>query len=202
MESIPPEEQPDEIPADNPELSSEETEADFEESDAEFEESDAEFEESDAAFEESDAAADDFPSELFDGESLPGDDVLAVNQEFYRSLESLDLERMNEVWFQTDWVTCVHPGWPMLTGWNEVQGSWRKIFEGTETIRFELSNLAVRIENATAWVTCFENIIHLSTSGVAGAAAVATNIFILTPEGWRMVLHHASPIPDGDDAED
>jgi len=55
-------------------------------------------------------------------EELPGDDVIAINEEFYRSLEALNLDRMEKVWHNAEWVTCVHPGGPMLTGW-EVSGT-------------------------------------------------------------------------------
>ena len=30
--------------------------------------------------------------------------------------------------------------------------------------------------------------------GLAGGRAVATNVFRRTPEGWRLWLHHASPV--------
>jgi len=50
-------------------------------------------------------------------------------------------------------------------------------------------------------VTCAENILHLSQSGVSGSHAIATNIFLRTPEGWRLVLHHASPVPDPEEQE-
>jgi hypothetical protein len=32
-------------------------------------------------------------------------------------------------------------------------------------------------------------------------AAVCTNVFLRTPHGWRMVMHHASPAPDVTPAE-
>ena len=36
---------------------------------------------------------------------------------------------------------------------------------------------------------------HVATAdGAARGAAVATNVFMRTPSGWRMVCHHASPI--------
>ena len=60
----------------------------------------------------------------------------------------------------------------------------------------ELTDTGVRIENRTAWVTCTESILHLSTSGVSNVAAAATNIFLKTEDGWRLVLHHASAIPE------
>ena len=129
-------------------------------------------------------------------EELPGDDVISINEEFYRSLEALNLDRMEKVWLDAEWVTCVHPGGPMLTGWEVIRDSWEQIFKGTQNIRFELTDTGVRIENRTAWVTCTENILHLSTSGVSNVAAAATNIFLRTEDGWRLVLHHASAIPE------
>ena len=129
-------------------------------------------------------------------EELPGDDVITLNEDFYRALESLDIERMEKVWHQAEWVTCVHPGGPMLTSWEVIRDSWEQIFKGTQDIRFELSDIGVRIENRTAWVTCTESILHLSTSGVSNVAAAATNIFLQTEDGWRLVLHHASAIPE------
>ena len=129
-------------------------------------------------------------------EELPGDDVIAINEEFYRSLEALNLDRMEKVWHDAEWVTCVHPGGPMLTGWEVIRDSWEQIFKGTQNIRFELADTGVRIENRTAWVTCTESILHLSTSGVSSVAAASTNIFLKTEDGWRLVLHHASAIPE------
>jgi ketosteroid isomerase-like protein len=33
-----------------------------------------------------------------------------------------------------------------------------------------------------------------------GGAAVATNVFVRTPDGWRLWVHHASPVLSvGDD---
>ena len=65
-------------------------------------------------------------------EELPGNDVIAINEEFYRSLEALNLDRMEKVWHDAEWVTCVHPGGPMLTGWEVIRDSWEQIFKGTQ----------------------------------------------------------------------
>jgi len=146
------------------------------------------------------------PEELPSEDSSPagdgvGEAVLAANDAFYRALESLEIKRMDDVWVQEDWVTCVHPGWPMLTGWNAVRASWDKIFKNTETIRLEITDVGVRVEGSTAWVTCNENVLHLSSSGIAGAAATSTNVFVKSSNGWKLVLHHASPVPDAESDE-
>ena len=38
---------------------------------------------------------------------------------------------------------CVHPGWPLLTGWDAVRSSWEAIFESTEEMRFTLGDVRV-----------------------------------------------------------
>ena len=35
-----------------------------------------------------------------------------------------------------------------------------------------------------------------------GAKAVATNVFVRTPDGWRMWIHHASPVLSAEDDDD
>ena len=49
-----------------------------------------------------------------------------------------------------------------------------------------------------ASVTCTENVLTGDEStgpdAFGGAKAVATNVFVRTPEGWRLWIHHASPV--------
>jgi ketosteroid isomerase-like protein len=120
--------------------------------------------------------------------------VEAANARFYRAFEALDLARMETVWAHGDHVVCVHPGWPLLGGWAAVRESWSAIFTNTEEMRFTLSDVRVVAAREVAVVTCTENIL----SGVAGRIGVtsvlATNAFEEGPEGWRMILHHASHV--------
>ena len=121
-------------------------------------------------------------------------EIEAANAGFYRAFETLDIARMEAVWAHDERATCVHPGWPLLTGWAAVRDSWDAIFANTEEMRFTLSDVRVVAAGDTAVVTCTENIL----SGVAGRIAVssvlATNVFERRSEGWRMILHHASPV--------
>ena len=121
--------------------------------------------------------------------------VLAANQRFYAALEQLDLEAMDHVWLHEDWVKCVHPGWEMLEGWDEVRQSWERIFENTRYMRVFLSDIRLRIENHLAWVMCVENVTTSFESGFEQAYVQATNLFVLSEGEWRMVHHHASPLP-------
>ncbi len=121
--------------------------------------------------------------------------VREANRSFYLALEGLDLERMDRVWLHDDSVKCVHPGWELLSGWDEVRESWARIFENTERMRVTISNVMVQMEGDIAWVVCNENITSTTRSGFDTALVLATNIFVRREENWLMIHHHASPLP-------
>src|SRR5207245_10623806 len=83
-------------------------------------------------------------------------EVLAANQAFYEALEALDLEQMKAAWWQEDWVVCVHPGWDLIQGWEEIQESWVIIFYSTESMRVIVIHPLIHAVGEAAWVSCFE----------------------------------------------
>lgn len=121
-------------------------------------------------------------------------EIEAANARFYRAFEALDLARMDAVWAHDERASCVHPGWPLLAGWPAVRDSWGAIFANTEEMRFTLSDVRVVAAGETAVVTCTENILSGTAGRIAVTSVLATNVFERRPDGWRMVLHHASPI--------
>jgi ketosteroid isomerase-like protein len=121
--------------------------------------------------------------------------VEQANTAFYRALESGVIERMDDVWAHDAWIRCVHPGWDILTGWNQVRESWVMIFEGGQKMRASPSDVWVHLSGDLAWVICTENITIFNDSSFDSAQAVATNLFIRREGRWLMVHHHASPIP-------
>jgi len=125
--------------------------------------------------------------------------VLVAHQRFYSALERLDLEAMEAVWLHEDWVACVHPGWELLVGWEEVQESWQRIFENTRRMRVGISDVTVRVEGATAWVNCVEQVTSSFETGFSTAWVQATSIYVKRNDEWQLVHHHASPIPHAED---
>lgn len=121
-------------------------------------------------------------------------EVRDVNQKFYQALESLDLEAMERVWLHHDLVRCVHPGWPMLAGWESVRESWEEIFRNTESMLVSTRDVALHIEGGVGWVTCTERVTSKRADRSETALVQATNLFLRRDGEWKMVLHHASPL--------
>ncbi len=141
--------------------------------------------------------------------------VREANGRFYQAFVALDLEKMDRVWLHEDWVECVHPGWDLLLGWEEVRESWARIFASTQRIHVEISSVWVRVEGDVAWVACTEHVTSTFERGFDQALVQATNIFVRRPalppseeeetttapraarprSCWHMVAHHASPLP-------
>jgi len=124
-------------------------------------------------------------------------EVVEANARFYRAFEALDIAEMDRVWAHGEHVKCVHPGWPLLTGWEAVRESWETIFTNTEEMRFTLSNVSAVVGGEQAWVTCTENILSEVAGRVTVTAILATNLFERDGGGWRLVHHHASHILGG-----
>ena len=121
-------------------------------------------------------------------------EVEEANLSFYRAFETLDLAQMDAVWLHTERAQCVHPGWPLISGWAAIRSSWETIFANTTEMRFTIGDARVAGGPDLAWVTCTENILSDVQGRVSVTSLLATNIFERTPEGWRMVHHHASHV--------
>jgi ketosteroid isomerase-like protein len=76
----------------------------------------------------------------------------------------------------------------------------------TPYIQFFLTDVEVSVLEGVASVTCTENVLTGDDStgldAFGGAKAVATNVFVRTVDGWRLWIHHASPVLSGGDHDD
>jgi ketosteroid isomerase-like protein len=128
-------------------------------------------------------------------------DVAAANERFYRALEEGDLAAMETLWLHTDWVKCVHPGWELLLGWENVRETWARIFSNKSGLRVTATEVKVVLEGDFAWVSCTEILALFldSSSAPTSAVTTATNLFKRVDGAWRMILHHASQVPESPD---
>ena len=123
------------------------------------------------------------------------DEVLSANENFYRAIEASDFKRMEELWLGSEEDKCVHPGWPMLYGWEAVGESWKSIFENGGPIGIELTDVRAQVSGDVAWVICIEKISHRMGDEVQSGFAQSTNIFVRSGSRWLLNVHHASPMP-------
>jgi ketosteroid isomerase-like protein len=125
----------------------------------------------------------------------PEEALRVANQNFYAAFESLDIAAMESVWAHDDGVQCVHPGWDLLMGWEEVRGRWARIFASAKRVRIALSSVWIRVEGDSGWVACTEHITTAFADGFDEATVQATNIFVFRKGQWLLAAHHASQLP-------
>jgi len=134
--------------------------------------------------------------------------VLGANTGFYQAIESGDLTLMSAVWADSDDVVCVHPGTAAVRGRGAVLRSWAVVMASLSYIQFFLTDTSVALYHDVAVVSCTENVLTGLDAqggeppGFAGAQAVATNVFLLTTGGWRLVAHHSSPVLGDEQGEE
>jgi hypothetical protein len=93
-----------------------------------------------------------------------------------------------------------------LRGTPAISRSWALIMANTPYIQFFLTDFEISVLDGVASVTCTENVLtgdeRTGPDSFGGARAVATNVFVRTSEGWRLWIHHASPVLSSGGHED
>ncbi|MBK6685528.1 MAG: nuclear transport factor 2 family protein [Deltaproteobacteria bacterium] len=128
--------------------------------------------------------------------------VEEANLSFYEAFSARDIERMSRIWSKSPHARCVHPGWELVVGWNDIRQSWVEIFRTVSEIDFQLEDVHVEVAGRTAWVNLIAYV-HITTDDGEDfdAAVVTTNIYEQLEGQWVLVLHHSSNFAD-DDGED
>ena len=113
---------------------------------------------------------------------------------FYRAFEAKDIDAMMAAWAEDEDIVCVHPGGPRLVGFDAVRVGWEQIFAGETKLLFRLEELVVLETVGMALQSAIEQV-TVGDNPAPRGTAIASNVFLRTPSGWRIVLHHASPAP-------
>jgi ketosteroid isomerase-like protein len=119
---------------------------------------------------------------------------------FYDAFMKHDLEAMMAVWADDDEVYCVHPRGARVTGVAQVRESWRQVFASGQAVRFQVRDQHLLQAMMVSVHSVYEQI-TIAGEGRSRACMIATNIYMRTDQGWRMMAHHASPAPVLEDAE-
>jgi uncharacterized protein (TIGR02246 family) len=115
---------------------------------------------------------------------------------FYEALERCDLEGMMAVWAEDEEVVCVHPAGARLTGQDQVRESWAKMFAAGPRARLVIEQQVAISGMMLAVHSVYERFtIPQAKPEQQPVPIVATNVYLRTAAGWRMIVHHASPAP-------
>lgn len=124
----------------------------------------------------------------------------AAEEAFYRALHKNDLDLMMAVWDEDENISCVHPGGQRLEGRAAVRQSWEQIFAHSSGMAIHLSDES-RYDDQNLTVHVVHEHIRLGKESQHQPPVIATNVYRLTDNGWRMVMHHASPTRAGNPPE-
>jgi ketosteroid isomerase-like protein len=114
-----------------------------------------------------------------------------IEQQFYEALQRGDIERLMAVWSDDEEISCVHPGGPRVVGAGAIRSAFESIFaHGAIHARPEKVRRLHTLSCAVHSV--LEQIRIMTPEGPQSAWVVATNVYLKTAQGWRLVAHHAS----------
>lgn len=112
---------------------------------------------------------------------------------FYEAIGRADIDAVMALWADEEEIVCIHPGAPRLVGHASIRAAFESIFEqGGVHIR------PVQLHVAQNMTTSVHNIIeevHRTVSRGQDIHILATNVYMKSPTGWRIVTHHASVVP-------
>ena len=112
--------------------------------------------------------------------------------QFYEALRDGDLDRVMAVWADDEDVVCVHPGGTRVVGPQAVRAAFEAIFANGQ-IAVHAEHVKVVHAMGSSVHSVLERIDVITVEGPRTGWIVATNVYVKTGQGWRMVAHHASP---------
>lgn len=119
-----------------------------------------------------------------------------VETRFFEALQKGDIDQLMACWADEDEITCIHPGGPRLLGAQAIRASFEALFAQREwRVRVEDAR---RVQTLGGAVHTF--VLRLAIDlpdGPRAAHLAATQAYQKSPQGWRLVAHHASfaPLP-------
>lgn len=112
---------------------------------------------------------------------------------YYDALARADLEALMALWADDEEIICIHPGSTRLVGHMAIRNTWEEIL-ARGGLHIQPRQLHTVHSITTAVHSVIEEIRHADFVQ-PDVHVIATNIYMKTTQGWRMVVHHASVAP-------
>jgi len=120
----------------------------------------------------------------------------AAEAAFYAAFEARSLDAMMAVWASDDSIACIHPLAAPLNGRAAVAAGWRSMFEAAGQFRVRIETVH-EMREADQVIRIVREYLVIGQEAGPRPPILATNVFRKEADGWRMVLHHASPLQVG-----
>ena len=115
-----------------------------------------------------------------------------IEAKFYDALQKGDIDQLMACWADEDEIVCVHPGGGRMVGASVIRAQFEAMF-ARGSVRVSVQRVRKVESLASAVHNVLERVEALTPSGPREAFVIATNVYHKTAQGWRLVVHHASP---------
>jgi ketosteroid isomerase-like protein len=116
---------------------------------------------------------------------------------FYAAFQRRDLAAMMAVWAMDDNVACIHPMTVPLTGQRAVEVGWQSIFDAAGKFAIQTETLSLQ-QVGDVVIHCVKEYLTIGDETTPRPPILATNVYRRAADGWRMWLHHGSPVQAGE----
>ncbi len=115
---------------------------------------------------------------------------------FYEAIRRADLDAFMSVWAEDEEILCILPNSPRFSGYNHIREAWRRIFNSGHRFSIEVSqrlvmpSMLVTVHNVMEIICMFDDASEKTQGKVT--PVLATNVYIRSAAGWRLLVHHSS----------
>jgi len=114
--------------------------------------------------------------------------------QFYENLQQADLDHLMALWADDEEIVCVPSSGPRVVGMVAIRAAFEAMFE-----KGGLSVHPERVRRLHSGDCAVHHVLErVQLAGAPVTWVIATNVYLKTALGWRLVLHHASPGSAGD----
>ncbi len=116
-----------------------------------------------------------------------------IETAYYDALGRADIEALMALWADDEEIVCIHPGGQRLVGHVVIRAIWEEILS-RGALHISPRQLHATQNMLTAVHSIVEDIAH-PANVTSEVHVVATNVYMKTAQGWKIVMHHASVCP-------
>ncbi|WP_263771150.1 YybH family protein [Propionivibrio soli] len=120
-----------------------------------------------------------------------------AEEAFYNAIGHGDIDALMNVWAEDEEIVCIHPTGQRITGVGAIRESWQAIFG--DNARFSMqARCLVRWESMLLCIHSVIETLYVGDEPMPHAQMLTTNVYQRGADGWRLLVHHATPASEAD----